>query len=157
MTDVCIFCNLIHNKEEICGDYRCNEQLTKYLSNYLNLNTKNLMDEINIITRKKLFKCLDCERFFGSKLGLDYHIKKAVCKKEKDKTFVCEKCNKIFTEKKNLQYHQANAVCEKNTALTVTNISNTSNTTNNTSNNTSNNTTNNQQNIQTQNINNSKI
>jgi len=95
MLDNCVFCNFAHNKKEICGDYRCHELLDTYLIKYLNFDVKNLQIKKNII-----FKCINCDRIFGSKLGLDYHFKKAVCKKDKDKTFICEKCDKVFTEKK---------------------------------------------------------
>lgn len=163
---ICVFCNYLHNNNEICGDYRCHELLSKYLNKYLKINIKNYLDEIKFIKKKIIYKCENCCKTFGSKLAIDYHIENEVCKK--DKNFQCEKCGKVFSEKKNLQYHANNNVCEKN-IVNDNNIIN--NTTNNTSNNTTNNTTNtsnvaniantsniaNQQNIQTQNNTNNNI
>jgi len=153
--NLCIFCNFAHIKEDICGDYRCNELLTKYLNKYLYLNTKNYMDEIkSLLNLKSIYKCKECKKEFGSKFALYYHVKKEVCKK--DKNYQCEKCKKIFAEKKNLQYHINNSVCNKE-SKNITNIRNQQNVQNLVNNiaNTSN--INNQQNIQTQNNTNNNI
>jgi len=156
----CIFCNNYHNLSSKCGNYKHDYILSKYLSQYLELNTNVLLDEIKIIKKSvQQLKCDSCGILFKSKQNLQYHVKKEVCAREKQKykEFECKKCNKIFSEKRNLQYHINNSVCNKESKNVTTNITNQQNVQNLVNNiaNTSN--INNQQNIQTQNNTNNNI
>ena len=132
----CIFCNNIHFKDELCGNYKCNSLLTVILKKYKKININNYMIELekiknNLINCDK-YSCKNCFKLFTVKHNYLYHINKDVCKRIK--YFECEKCGKMFKEKKNMIYHQKNFVCNKNNIINIINTQNIGNQTINTQN-----------------------
>ena len=132
----CIFCNNIHFKDELCGDYKCNSLLTVILKKYKKININNYMIELekikNNLTNCDKYSCKNCFKLFTVKHNYLYHINKDVCKRIK--YFECEKCGKMFKEKKNMIYHQKNFVCKKNNIINIINTQNIGNQTINTQN-----------------------
>jgi len=122
----CIFCNNIHFKNELCGDYKCNGLLTIIIKKYKKIKISNYMEELKNIKNYERYKCDVCEKVFTVKHNYLYHIEKEVCKRKI--FFKCDKCGKKFTEKKNLTYHQNKSVCKKNNIINI--INNTQNTQN---------------------------
>jgi predicted RNA-binding Zn-ribbon protein involved in translation (DUF1610 family) len=173
------FNNIInHTLNELIN---CDEFLTKRLIKHYNIygeiycmeikNKENLQpitvnnnNNLQLITKKALYKCDKCGKEIINKQNYDLHIKNKVCQKIPVE-FKCDKCNKIFREKRSLIYHNEHNVCVDKIEI-ENQTSNTSNTnqatnqaTNNntTNNNTTNNNTNNSTNIQTQNNQNQNI
>jgi hypothetical protein len=138
MSNICVFCNFIHKKKEICGDYRCHELLNTYLTKHLDLDIKTLQINKNttatnkdndLVIKKskhKKYTCEKCNKLLSSKENYLNHIKKNICNKQ---PFKCPTCNKIFTNKRNLDIHVNKNICSKTisnttTADNITNIQN---------------------------------
>ena len=55
-----------------------------------------------------MYKCELCSKSFKGKYGLDYHVTKNVCQKQKK---ICNSCGKCFATQTGYLYHINNKVC----------------------------------------------
>jgi hypothetical protein len=107
------------------------------IGNYLNINVKLYLEELNkklykknkSNNRNKKYECKKCSVILSSYKNYINHLQNNICEKKIKK---CKHCKKNFVNNRNLNYHIENNVCRNycDNTTNQTNQTNTANTTN---------------------------